>query len=287
MDPLNVSIPGLDSPHTHSWEPWTGSGEFYTTNGDQYCMLAQFYGQSCLSFRNAVHAWMEPVQAVAPTQRSILPKLLVPGAAPVDILADLHHPNPLGHQMMADLALALIEMGLREVAAGVVPSPAPRAAEMPAPMLAGNYPLPTLQCVFDEALGGIVSRNDGNWAYVVEGTPDNPKPGYVTTKAGAVLELTIDTLVPGAKPGASAHIAIGYLRSYEHMGYALFECVSQCTCSSREVNGNTTERSSIRVIFSLLVTQVKGCTMRVTVLDKVSGVCFFFLVRCLRKRGPT
>ena len=257
-----------------SWEPDNLFGAFYSTIGDQYCTVAQFYGQSCLSFRDAVYSYTDAVAAPAsPNARvSAMPKFRLPGSAPVDILDDLHHPNPLGHRMMADLALALIEVGLRDVAAGVAPSPAPRAADLPRPMLAGNYVQLTQQCVFNEALGGIVSRNDGNWAYVVEGSKDNPKPGYVTTKAGAVLELTIDTLVSRDRAGSQAHIVFGVLRSYEHMGYALFECISQCTCSPTEINGHQAAKISNRAMFNVIVTQAKGCVLRVTVLDKVRGV---------------
>lgn len=56
-----------------------------------------------------------------------------------------------------------------------------------------------------------------------------------------------------------------HLRSYEHMGVALFSCVSGCACAPTEVDGHHAEKVSQLYMVVLEVSQATACDIEIKV----------------------
>lgn len=70
-----------------------------------------------------------------------------------------------------------------------------------------------------------------------------------------------------------------YLTSYEHMGTALVECASGCTCASLEIQAHVMTYHSIEEVAAIYPSEAEECVIRVTNLNKtLSGENKFKLV---------
>ena len=70
-----------------------------------------------------------------------------------------------------------------------------------------------------------------------------------------------------------------YLASYNHMGTALVECVSGCTCASLEIQAHVETRHSIEEVAVLRPSEADQCVIRITNLNKtLSGENKFKLI---------
>ena len=58
-----------------------------------------------------------------------------------------------------------------------------------------------------------------------------------------------------------------YLASYEHMGTALVECASGCSCASLEVQAHTETRHSIEEMAAVRPSEAEQCVIRITNLN--------------------
>ena len=87
---------------------------------------------------------------------------------------DLTHPNPRGHEYLAQMAAYWVEKALQEQLAedGLLE---PEPAALGPPMWAGNYERNGTLCFIDEELGRIVAGKAG-FEWRVEGRPEKPKP---------------------------------------------------------------------------------------------------------------
>ena len=99
-------------------------------------------------------------------------------------------------------------------------------------------------CAFGPNLKSLVredaARPRSGWSYVVE---RRDKPGLMCTEAGEEMELQL--AVPKVDDNA-AILHLLYLKSYEHMGQAQFECRGGCTCAAFAIDAhNFDERDSL------------------------------------------
>ena len=126
---------------------------------------------------------------------------------------DLTHPNPRGHEYLAQMAAYWVEKALQEQLPedGLLE---PEPAALGPPMWAGNYERNGTLCFIDEELGRIVAGKAG-FEWRVEGRPEKPKPGFVGLRPGDWIEFAVRT--PATASGRMT-VELGVLRSYEHMG---------------------------------------------------------------------
>ena len=117
----------------------------------------------------------------------------------------------------------------------------------------------------------------------IHGDVSKFKPGLVTTAAGAVIGLAIDTaygkddgdIVGGGEGGegegyhgnraGDALVKIFYLTSYERMGMARVSCEGGCECRPRTLDGHTVRRESVVHVARMGVSQSENCTLRVEI----------------------
>jgi len=245
---------------------------FHMSNEDLYAALAQYYDAPYLSFRTATHR----LNRLYPNASSFNNTHLM--------MMDYRHPVDLGHHVMADLAVYL----LQRTASSLKQRPWGRDDEvmdaelLPEPMIPGNHVPHQVTCAHMDQLVPLVVQARG-FEYLAEGSPYRPKKGYVATKPGSTLSIRIDTRrahtdggryggLAGSKENEGAMLlAMAYLKSYEHMGRFRLDCVSGCSCEAREVEGHHTEKDSQTYVAQLLVSQSARCIIRATVLPETSS----------------
>ncbi|KAG2491956.1 hypothetical protein HYH03_009688 [Edaphochlamys debaryana] len=182
------------------------------------------------------------------------------------------HPGDAGHRMLGDLLVGLMQ----DTALGLALEPIDEAEDaawreaLPQPIHPGNTaPLKTL-CVRSEKLPKYVVRADG-WEYVDEGDEDNPKPGFVATEPGSVLELELGTQGFSLDRSKQLALILLYLTSYDIMGTAEIKCVSGCKCEPRIIDSVNSRRESQTALAELLVPQSDRCRVAVTVLQETTS----------------
>ena len=108
---------------------------------------------------------------------------------------------------------------------------------------AGGQATARSTCAFRSNLEALVrpaaaqpTADAAAWRYVVE---RRDKPGLVSREPGGVVELG----VPYAGEAAAVHLI--YLKSYEHMGQARFECRGGCSCRAATIDAHNERRVSL------------------------------------------
>ena len=171
------------------------------------------------------------------TNRHLVPKWVHSGLlSPIDAqrfaAPDTWHPSRDAHSLLAALVLNLLMRGGQRGATNVTCVVGKRRT------IGGA----SSQCKFGESLlhGLYVARHSAGWDYVVEA---KGKAGLVTKRVGAVLSLAIAGL---DGPLAERQLLqVGYLSSYEHMGYTTWSCSGACSCRGFTLNGNSLSRVSL------------------------------------------
>lgn len=82
----------------------------------------------------------------------------------------------------------------------------------------------------------------------------------------ALTERHLLPLVTGAARSFSTNI-----QSYEHMGKALFSCVSGCTCSNVTVDGHHKVPASVSAAVHVGITPARSCVVQSEVLEETSS----------------
>ena len=205
--------------------------------------VAQYYDVSSLSMRNAL---------LVDDMRN------VSGFNYATFANNWNHPNEIGHRMMADLVIYVLNRTATAMERGDVPHDddlLPRATWLPPPLVEGNTAEQvTPTCHFGEDLHKLVTRSDG-WVYV----PDGEKPGFQANVSGSILELEL---------GQVHHVVVlSHLRSWTpDMGGADISCVAGCTCEVTQVDARASlaaGRSRVMVQRLLHVEAANNCTMRI------------------------
>jgi len=107
------------------------------------------------------------------------------------------------------------------------------ALAVPPPMFPGNWGAEKPQCIREAGFKPLIKENTG-WEYTVEASGDDNKQGWAAFRPGVVLDLQLDTTAAGGAKSAEVQIAIGYLKSLEHMGKASVQCTEGCSCRSAD-----------------------------------------------------
>lgn len=100
--------------------------------------------------------------------------------------------------------------------------PAPPLRPVPPPMLPNNSEASANHCLLSSKLQGVVTAAQG-FQWVNEAQPDavRPKWGYVASKPGSRLELTLSTQAGAGAGSGHVMLDVAHLKSYEGMGRAL------------------------------------------------------------------
>ena len=101
--------------------------------------------------------------------------------------------------------------------------------------------------------------------------------GKLAVSAGVQTELvTANLVLMVTLPDQEvSKLSLGYLASYEGMGWAQVECLGACSCHQMRIDANSTARASQEHFASIDVerqSEGNGCLLRVTNLDQSSSL---------------
>jgi len=233
------------------WKP------FHDGLEDVYGSLAQYYDVQWLSFRGATYRLAAFNQDPAFAFNKIMGEV------------DHIHPSDLGHKIMADLAVWLVQ----QTAMDLLLRPPGHSDSMqltealPEPMYPGNIVPSSTMCVHYDALQQLMQNSRG-FEFIAEGA--KRKKGYVGLTPGNSITFKVDTN-RGGTPDMRVTMQVGHLKSYEHMGVALAECTSGCNCEPKEIDSHHTLHLSQTYLATLKVSQHPACHVRLTILPKTSS----------------
>ena len=223
--------------HGNVWTP-----RMFDQPEEVFTAVSQWYDLSSLSMRNALMA--DDLRNVS-------------GFSFADFSSGWNHPNEVGHRMMADLVVHLLNRTSAAMERGEVPpddDQLPPASWLPPPLVEGNTAEavePT--CHFGQNLEQLVRHNVG-WVYL----PDAEKPGLQANTSGCVLDLEVGAV--------SRTVVISHLRSWmPDMGGANVSCVAGCECDGAQIDARSRVGSNTRVMVQhlLMVRQpAPSCTLR-------------------------
>eukprot|EP00879_Flechtneria_rotunda_P016086 GHRR01016827.1.p1 GENE.GHRR01016827.1~~GHRR01016827.1.p1 ORF type:complete len:534 (+),score=145.77 GHRR01016827.1:354-1955(+) len=243
---------------------------FYATLEDIYGAQAQYYDLPWLSYRNAM--WR-------------LTELHTYGYNWTDFMwdVDFMHPIDSGMAAISDMVAHLIQ----QTALGLLLTPLGRADRelmqepLPQPMFAGNWQAKNLMCTYGEAFKPLADVNNSKgWDFINEGKLGSPKWGYISRTPGSTLKIVVNSMrnqdgkqqdgdAPQDSKNQPMNVMLAYLKSYDSMGMAKFECTSGCTCEAKpEVDALHSLHQSTVYLVRLLVSQAPKCQITITVLDR-------------------
>jgi lysophospholipase L1-like esterase len=148
---------------------------------------------------------------------------------------------------------------------------------LPRPMIAGNYPSASDRCFLGLVLVNSVLQPHVGWIWMDERRHGaaQPKLGFVSSQPESTIRFKLDTRASvGQDKNATVEIGIAHLRSYEHMGKGLLNCLGGCQCSGDMVlEGLDTTRkvSQLHIHSNIRATQSSECILQVTVSDQTNG----------------
>lgn len=204
--------------------------------------FAKRNGVACLSARQHVAPLLRRAQNDSRHMQALLRSFLG---------ADLVHPNPQGHRMLAQLivdalgsAATLGSAAAQRTSSRRVPQLPPQPKALPA-FAQGRV------CALGEELHRHVIATSG-WAYAVERSVYGyqPKPGYVANEPGATIDLCYRP--PNTDERMARWFQLGFLRSWIGMGRARAECLRGCACDSRTFDGHDARARISEVVVSKL-----------------------------------
>lgn len=185
-----------------------------------------------------------------------------------DWMADVDHPNPLGHRFIADMVIGVMRHVAEDLSVRQL-SPADDKGALrvlPVPMYKDNWPVMNNTCLMQMRFKDLVAGTEG-FEWVNEGTEQKQKWGMVGRAPGSWLQFKINTAegVSGdghevgghvdAHAAPHALVVLAYLKSYEHMGQFKVECAVGCECGEVVLDGHWTPRESQTFIHGLTVTK--------------------------------
>lgn len=238
---------------------------FHITPEDQYGALALYYDAAWLSMRQA---FLQRLGGGEGADEALAGGLRF--MDPVDGV----HPNDLGHKVMADAAVWMVQqtvLSLVLVPQGEEELMYLERRALPPPMHKGNHHADHKVCMHELALVPAVVSTNG-FVLMNEGTPEKHKWGYVANASGSELLLEVNTVMPSAsEEQGTVALYVAHLKSYEHMGTAQISCSSGCSCTPVTVDGHQNIRESTTYLARLDATRHASCVVAVEVLPQTSS----------------
>ncbi|KAG2493701.1 hypothetical protein HYH03_008215 [Edaphochlamys debaryana] len=257
------------------------SGQFWTSSERQHGEFGLYYGLPQLSVKSCCYHHM--LKGVAPYNVSRVrhgPNFMLHEPAIDATLRgsvfyyDTHHPDGnTGHRVMGELAAQFVMDAWAQVASGhsLSEEDVRRVnAPLSQPLLPHNMESNSTLCFIGRALVTTAVRTSG-FKWVNEGkTPDMPKWGFVSTKPGSELRISVSTRTRHEAKKDSAIVELGYLRSYDNVGRFKVKCVEGCACEDTTLDGLHDQKNSQTFLHSLNVSQADRCVISITVLPDSS-----------------
>ena len=223
----------------------------WNSTEDQIQTLVQHYGVQSISFRNAYWAEIDAeVDGFLPEQT---------------LMPDLIHPSKRGVKLLSNLVIRFMSD------AGAYTAKHDHAIKVMSQSMV--QPL-FISAALDEQSNTCTRGNalqdmkmhTVDWYWV-----DGKKPGFQTDVPGASLVLMV--MLP--EDLQVDKLSLGYLASYENMGWAQVECLGACTCPVLKIDANSTARASQEHFATFGVDRQQtgdGCVLKVTTLYMSSAV---------------
>lgn len=218
---------------------------------DQIQNLVHHYGMQSISFRNAYWAEIDAeVDGFLPEQT---------------LMPDLIHPSMRGVKLLGSLVIRFLSDSSAYTAkhdhmSKAVPKPVPEPL-----FIDVGVDEQSNTCTRGNALQDM-KMHTVDWYWV-----DGKKPGFQTDIPGASLVLMV--MLP--EDQQVDKLSLGYLASYENMGWAQVECLGACNCPVLKFNANSTARASQEHFATFGVERQEtgnGCVLKVTTLYRTDAV---------------
>ena len=222
----------------------------WNSTEDQIQKLVEHYGVQSISFRNAYWAELDAeLDGFTPDQI---------------IMPDLIHPSKRGVKLLGDLVTRFLSDASAYTARHdhnhkTMSRPLPVAL-----FIAAGLEEQSNTCNRGNALQDM-KMHTVDWYWI-----DGKKPGFQTDVAGASLVLMV--MLP--EDEKVDKLSLGYLASYENMGWAQVECLGACSCPMLKIDANSTARASQEhfATFGVHRETGNGCVLKISTLTTSSAV---------------
>ena len=222
----------------------------WNSTEDQIQTLVSHYGVQSISFRNAYWAEIDAeVDGFLPEQT---------------LMPDLIHPSMRGVKLLGNLVIKFLSNANAFTAKHDHSSKAVTNA-LPEPLfIDAALDEQSNTCTRGNALQDM-KMHTVDWYWV-----DGKKPGFQTDVPGASLVLMV--MLPDDLQVDK--LSLGYLASYENMGWAQVECLGACSCPVMKIDANSTSHASQEHFATFDVQRQEmgnGCVLKVTTLYRSSA----------------
>lgn len=258
------------------------SGLFFSGPESSFNDLAQYYDVTSMSMRAA--AWRLMDKNIDGFRVDKQVRGTSTASDKNYIYFDIVHPNPTGHQLLAELACAPVIRAVWEASSGLALTRRTdsRLANLP-PMIPTLRPGTNPYCAIQENFRNAVSLASG-FIY----TADFPAAptfktqywGYEASAEGSILTLDISTAsgIPGDMRRAQVFILH---KKAAALGSGTVNCVSGCSCPPVRLDSVQGAAAYITNVVELQATQSPACRIRIVVTSagrkvKVTGVTVNF-----------
>ena len=223
----------------------------WNSTEDHIQKLVLNYGIQSISFRNAYWAEIDAELDGFLPEQTLMP--------------DLIHPSMRGVKLLGDLVIRFLSnvsayTGKHDHYSRFISQPLAEPLFIDAALDEQSN-----TCTRGSALQDM-KMHTVDWYWV-----DGKKPGFQTDVPGASLVLMV------ALPEASQvdKLSLGYLASYENMGWAQVECLGSCSCPVLKIDANSSAHASQEHFETFAVErEVSGssCILKVTTLYRSSAL---------------
>ena len=223
----------------------------WNSTEDQIQNIVHRYGVQSISFRNAYWAEIDAeVDGFLPEQT---------------LMPDLIHPSMRGVKLLGNLVIRFLSDANAYTA----------KHDHAIKMMTQVMPKPLFIDPALDELSNTCTRGNAlqdmkmhtvDWYWV-----DGKKPGFQTDVPGASLVLMV--MLP--EDLQVDKLSLGYLASYENMGWAQVECLGACSCPVLKIDANSTAKASQEHFAAFSVEKQEtgdGCVLKVTTLYMSSAV---------------
>ena len=223
----------------------------WNSTEDQIQSLVERYGVQSISFRNAYWAEIDAELDGFLADDTFMPDLIHPSKRGVKLLGDLVT------RFLADVsAYTARHDHMHKTMTHALPEPL---------YIAAGLDEQSNTCNRGSALQDM-KMHTVDWYWV-----DGKKPGFQTDTPGANLVLMV--MLP--QDEKVDQLSVGYLASYENMGWAQVECLGACGCPVSKIDANSTAHASQEHFATFRVQRQAtgdGCVLKISTLYMSSAV---------------